>query len=528
MNFITLIIWFFNKLFLQSTYNSFLQKLKEPAKTQQKLLKTLLQDLSQTEYGKQYKISSNHTFLEFNLNVPIIVYEDLKSFIAKMQKQNQPNILTTQKPIYWETTSGSTSYKKLIPYNSNLLQSFENAFKIWVSDLILGQKIKLQKAKIFFSISPVSAEFYQENKTNFKSDFEYLGKFLHWVLKFFVINIPITNNLNSFQEKLSLCLLEEENLEIISIWSPSYLLAILDYIKKNFLVLLPQIKKSSRREKLLVLSKQKSINWQKVWPNLQLISCWTSAGAINSAKYLASLFPKTRMQGKGLLCTEAPLTIPIGKENLYLPLITEVFFEFLDSEGNIKLVENLEIGNIYELIISQKGGLFRYKNGDLVKCIQYFKNTKTPCLEFIGRSNKTIDLVGEKLTEHFINSIFYKLNREVQNENKFNSCSFLLPFSDGKTVNKYFLIVEKNITNNTFANLNFAKNFEKELRKSHHYNLARSLNQISQLELKEVKDLLSKVQVFFSEYKQIKIGDLKDFCLIADLNLADKLLEILN
>ena len=75
---------------------------------------------------------------------------------------------------------------------------------------------------------------------------------------------------------------------------------------------------------------------------------------------------------------------------------------------------------------------------------------------------------------------------------------------------------------------NFAKNFEKELRKSHHYNLARSLNQLSQLELKEVKDLLSKVQVFFSEYKQMKIGDLKDFCLIADLNLADKLLEILN
>ncbi len=76
-------------------------------------------------------------------------------------------------------------------------------------------------------------------------------------------------------------------------------------------------------------------------------------------------------------------------------------------------------------------------------------------------------------------------------------------------------------------NLDFAESFEEELRKSYHYNLARNLNQLCPLELKPVKNLITKVQIFFSEYKQIKMGDLKNFCLITDFDLAKKLLATL-
>ncbi|MDX1921188.1 MAG: GH3 auxin-responsive promoter family protein, partial [Candidatus Caenarcaniphilales bacterium] len=382
INFVAPILWFLRKLFLQNAHSRFLKSLEDPAKTQKELLKALVKDLSKTEYGQEYKVLENDTYQEFQSKLPLVSYEDLEKYIHKMRTQNASGILTSKKTLCWETTSGNSGPKKLIPYNRDLLNSFENTFKIWACDLLMNG-LNLNKVKIFFSISPPVSE----EQIGFKSDFEYLGKLLSFVLKFFVLafkKAKAKTTLDNFQKELSLLLLREADLEVISIWSPTYFLSLLNYIERNVDSLVRELEPDAR----ILLLKEKLIPWQKIWPNLKLISCWSSAGAAPAAKHLASIFKEVKLQGKGLLCTEAPLTLPFGAHGLCLPLLEEVFFEFLGEDGKIKLVHEVELEAVYELIISQKGGFMRYRNGDKVKVLTKFKscqfnNIQVPCLEFV-------------------------------------------------------------------------------------------------------------------------------------------------
>ena len=52
------------------------------------------------------------------------------------------------------------------------------------------------------------------------------------------------------------------------------------------------------------------------------------------------------------------------------------------------------------MIVSQKGGLTRYRMNDRVQVAGRYR--ATPCLRFVGRASEVSDLVGEKLHERFV------------------------------------------------------------------------------------------------------------------------------
>ncbi len=77
-------------------------------------------------------------------------------------------------------------------------------------------------------------------------------------------------------------------------------------------------------------------------------------------------------------------------------LIAHVFFEFEDEAGKIFYLHEIAIGGVYEMILSQKGGLYRYRIGDRVRVSHFY--LKTPCLEFIGRKALISDFTILKLS----------------------------------------------------------------------------------------------------------------------------------
>ncbi|HLO48055.1 MAG TPA: GH3 auxin-responsive promoter family protein, partial [Kamptonema sp.] len=137
-------------------------------------------------------------------------------------------------------------------------------------------------------------------------------------------------------------------------------------------------------------------------------SCWDAANSADGAQGLRSQFPDVLVQGKGLLATEAPMTIPLIEANGYVPVLDEVFFEFEDEKGSLHKLHELSIGKDYTIILSQKGGLYRYRIGDRIRVMNMYR--QTPCLEFLGRYETTSDLVGEKLEENFVRHILERLN----------------------------------------------------------------------------------------------------------------------
>jgi hypothetical protein len=399
---------------------------------------------------------------------------------------------TLQRTLFFESTSGSGSAKKEIPYNRALLGCFQRMFLLWADDLLRHSPRALNTGKIFMSISP------QLGNSGLRDDTAYLGQLLGPLLSSFLAVDPRLQKQHQSDEFLfavATSLLDCPDLEVCSIWSPSYFLALLNVISENR----TSFAASSTRSQVRELLQETKIPWDQVWPELKIISCWDSAMARRGAKQLGEIFPQVLVQGKGLLATEAPMTIPLSSTPYPIPLVNEIYFEFLDSNEELISWSSLREGEVYELAISTPGGLLRYRIGDRVRVMGFYK--KTPLLIFEGRAGGVCDLVGEKLDASFVQSVLDPI---------ISGLYVLLPKENG-----YELLVEPGESKKLLA-------AEDSLQSSHHYRLARDLKQLRGLEIMEIVDL-EPHWIRSHESIGIRSGDFKWTALVSDPTRATQL-----
>jgi hypothetical protein len=386
----------------------FNQALDNPQSTQKMVQGEICDRLIQSEYGKSLGIKSVADWQR----VPIVNYDQLEQGILGDRNSKRKGSSLTPEPIlFYEKTSGSRGAVKWIPYTRSLRKSFNQMFCVWAYDLIKNGP-KFSTGRLYACISPQldSPDFPAENSLSLQDDLDYLDSWLRWLLRPWLVRpekLKYLQDNQSFKHQLSLALLQAENLEMISIWSPSFLQIHLNYIQENQELLRKELQVKISDERLQMLA-EPQIPWRQIWSNLKLISCWDAANAADGAKGLRSQFPDVLVQGKGLLATEAPMTIPLIEAQGYIPVLDEVFFEFEDDKGYLHALHELSIGQDYTIILSQKGGLYRYRIGDRVRATGIYRHT--PCLEFLGRHEAISDLVGEKLQESFVRHILEGLN----------------------------------------------------------------------------------------------------------------------
>jgi hypothetical protein len=136
-----------------------------------------------------------------------------------------------------------------------------------------------------------------------------------------------------------------------------------------------------------------------LWPALRVISCWASGPSARCLPELQALFPGVEIQGKGLLATEAAVSFPEVGRPAASPAITSHFLEFVDDRGRARLVDELEVGARYSVVVTTGSGFARYALGDLIEVVA------PGSIEFVGRSGNVSDLCGEKLTEAFVGTV---------------------------------------------------------------------------------------------------------------------------
>src|SRR6185312_5986394 len=115
----------------------------------------------------------------------------------------------------------------------------------------------------------------------------------------------------------------DENLSLISIWSPSFLRSLLeimvekaDWIRDvlttgHWNLKIPAPRNMTAAKKLVRLRDRRDTEvWKGLWPKLALISCWDTAMSRSVADEVRTIFPHVPLQGKGVWTTEAVLTIP--------------------------------------------------------------------------------------------------------------------------------------------------------------------------------------------------------------------------
>lgn len=513
------------KYALKPMRRRFQQELRSPQPTQKKLLSELISALAATEYGQSFQLKPDDDYQAFATKIPLVNYDDISSWIVR--QQNQRRLIIAAEPIlFYEKTSGSSGSAKHIPYTRGLKNSFQRMFLLWVSDL-LEHLPALRTGKIFISVSPnfrTSEVTANGIPIGLEDDTEYLSGWARWLLKPFLVAPVALTKLQSpqqFKRILALYLLTEADLEIISIWNPSFLTIMLEYIQTHRAELSDDLKKGMvtaegvhfrykpMSESRLKLLAQPELSWSQIWPQLKLISCWNSAQASAEAQHLAELLPNVFLQGKGLLATEAPMTFPLISANGHVPLPAEIFYEFINDEGEILLLHELKLGSEYEIVITQKSGLSRYRIGDRVRVTHFYEGT--PCLAFIGRSGNVSDLVGEKLNEIFVRDCLSQLNLPA------GSFQLLVPL---KHPARYLLFVDYQPCDPN----QFAAEMDQLLSQSYHYRNARLLGQLPAVEVIVQKNLRSEYYDFW-QARGLKWGDIKQQAMLKSPDIGALFLE---
>ncbi|HLO47718.1 MAG TPA: GH3 auxin-responsive promoter family protein, partial [Kamptonema sp.] len=248
----------------------FERALDRPQSTQEFVQQDICDRLIQSEYGKSLGIRS----VEDWQRIPIVDYDKLEPWILEEQNSKRKQIPLTPEPIlFYEKTSGSSGAVKWIPYTRSLRKSFNQMFCVWAHDLIKNGP-KFSTGKLYACISPQLdlPDFQAENALSLQDDLDYLDGWLRWLLRPWLVmpeKLEYLHDSQHFKHQLSLALLQAEQLEIISVWSPSFLQIHLNYIQENQELLREKLRKKVSSERLQLLT-EPQIAWRQIWPNLKL------------------------------------------------------------------------------------------------------------------------------------------------------------------------------------------------------------------------------------------------------------------
>jgi hypothetical protein len=479
------------------SYLQFRRALQQPEIAQHKLLQTYLEQNPQTAFGQIHGFNSIRSYEDFKKRVPLMDYEGLEPWIERIRR-GEANVLTCEPVTRLVPTSGSMGARKLIPFTAVLQREFNAAIGPWLIDL-LRQSPGIVVGPAYWSVTPIMVNSEPEDSAvpiGFDADTAYLGGTRQHLART-VMAVPdelrLVKDMEVFRYVTLLCLLRQRELRLISVWHPSFLTLLLDALSPNWQELLADIRSGQckhtdrlppavitalklhplphRADELRCADPQKP---EKLWPHLKLISCWGDGSAGFAAAGLKKLFPNVMLQPKGLLATEAFVTIPFA--GLQPVAVRSHFFEFIDESGKIRLVYELCTGQTYEVVVTTAGGLWRYRLLDRVQVTGFIG--QTPSLQFLGRSGNLSDLFGEKLSEAFVSEAIQEMLATLDTTPKF---VLLAPDEDAAGC-RYTLYLEGKPPRHLAESLDCA------LRRNPHYAYCRDLGQLRPVRLFAITD----------------------------------------
>lgn len=396
----------------------------------------------------------------FRARVPTVSHEDLQPYLDAVRR-GERDVLFAGRPVAYERTAGSSGGAKLIPYSLEGLDDFRRALLPWLLESARRHGVT---GRAYLSISPATrkAEVIGDTPVGL-SDGAYLGAPAAAILAELTavpFDVARITDVVRWRAVTLRHLAAAADLELVSCWSPTFLLRLLDELPDP----------------------------TSLWPRLKLVSCWAAAASQPFAAELAARLPHAHLQPKGLMSTECVVTVPDADGRLVLT--AHGFFEFEGAE-RLMLAHELERGACYSVVATTASGLYRYRTGDLVRCDGY-STAGRPFLDFVGRGELACDLVGEKLTEPFVDECL----RVVR------GFRMLVPSARG---DGYVLATER-------AAGADVRHVDQRLCLNPQYALARRIGQLKSLRLVEVERLFDRfVDV---QLKQgVRLGDIKPLAL---------------
>lgn len=362
------------KLFAKHIHNKTQKWAQNPIETQQKVFKDLIQKAKETKFGKDHHFDKINSFEEYQKNVPIRDYEQLRSYVDEVVKGKE-NILWPGKPIYFAKTSGTTSGAKYIPLTKESMpfhiEAARNAILSYIHET--GKANFVDGKMIFLQGSPIL-----EEKNGVKLG-RLSGIVAHYVPAYLQKNrMPSweTNCIEDWETKVDAIVEEtiQEDMAVIS-GIPSWVQMYFEKLKEKANKPIGEIFKNFN---LFIYG---GVNYEPYRAKFENL--------IGRKVDAIELFPAS----EGFFAYQDSQK----EKGMLLLLNSGIFYEFIKAEEffteNPKryTIGEVELGTNYVLILSTNAGLWAYNIGDTIQ----FTSLKPYRVIVSGRIKHYISAFGE-------------------------------------------------------------------------------------------------------------------------------------
>jgi hypothetical protein len=482
----------------RTDYDRFRANLRRPHEAQSDQLRDIVSLHAGSEFGRRHGFDLVKDPDDFRARVSICAPEHFERDIRRMAV-GEIGPLCARPIVTFEQTSGSHSGGRLVPYTAEGLAAFRRAVLPWLHDLI-GSRPGIAGGRAYWTISPVGRPRNGEGATlGLSTDAQYFGPEVAPLiagLSAAPMALAEVEDIDAWRYLVLRFLVEARDLTLISVWSPTFLTGLLDKMLRYADRLVADVAAGTvswpgiasaacparfepdpeRAREIAAAFSDIDPDMERVWPSLDTISCWAHGSSSRFVDEVADRLPRAWIQPKGLLATEAAVSIPLADFPWPVLAVDSGFYEFVDEDGNSFLCDEVETGGSYRVVVTTHSGLYRYELGDRVTIHGWAE--ATPMIEFVGRGGLVSDLCGEKLAEAFVHEV-------LGDEPGF---AMVAPTTDAAG---YALFLDASRWDERSATAR-ARALEDRLTGNPHYAYARRLGQLAPLKAVRVLDPLSR------------------------------------
>jgi len=484
------------KRFARFITRQFTRKTQRTATVQKQFLLSLLKEHQDTAFGREYGFRDIGTVEEFRKRIPVLNYRDYKPYVEQIA-QGASNVLTADSVKYMNMTSGSTGKQKLIPVTkqsqrfnrqANLTSICFGIKSAAEQGLAFGQILVTSSVQLLGETSagipygPVSVSHLRSTNIFARQLFAHPYQALepsdslarHYVCLLFALKNPHTRviaanfpvlalRLCHYLENYAEFLIEDLERGAIAPW-----LNLEPELRANLeKKLFPAPKRAQQLRQ--ILQQHQRLTPILAWPDL---SCVVTARGGTSDFYLQQFpeyFGNTPVFGGIYSSAESifGITPQLNQDSNILAIETG-FFEFIPpqqwekSQPHTLLAEEVKVGELYRIVVSNYNGFYRYDIGDVVE-VAGFCGT-APLIVFRYRRGGLLSSTTEKTTE------FHALQVMQQLQQEFNISleSFCITLSnDHQTPPAYLVNIELSPGSTLPNPQQFLEQFDRRLKTIH-------------------------------------------------------------
>lgn len=415
--------------------------------TQEETLLNIMKRNKDCELGKKYGFADVKNLRDFQDKVPLSTFEDYAPLIDSMIDEGKENLITSDKIKRYCSSSGSVGKPKLQPKTAkDILNMYLMGFVGTPGCAALhfekqGIKLPPQMGPLLISLNGHPLKNGMPCNGAGQVPFLLLKPFLHHFtttpddilfpedeegtdMSYFQLRFCLTNKKVTYLGSMVITLLSnmfeylEENWELLckdietGVMDPS--IRCPQSLRDKYGKMKPDPERAAELRAIFKDGFDKPVA-KRIWPELLwgygMISSTLAVYMDKLKRYVGEL----PMHNMGYAASEGYMAIPVELDaSDYVLLPRSIIYEFLPvdaPEGTRPLLlDEIEVGKDYEIIITNFSGLYRYRILDIVHVTGEFNQSKR--IEFLYRSNMGLNIANEKTTTQMLDWVAEQLQKK--------------------------------------------------------------------------------------------------------------------